>query len=105
MTIVKLSIGGRLYQLSCEDGQETHLYRLGEYLDDKAKQLKSSCAHINEPLLLAMVGIMVADELFAVKNAASQAHKEEERTLTDEVVKELNDITSTIYRLAESAKL
>ncbi|MCL2673341.1 MAG: cell division protein ZapA [Alphaproteobacteria bacterium] len=70
MAVVKLSIAGKTYQISCEDGQEENLHRLGLLLDEKARFLLSSVGHINEGMLLAMVAIMVADELNAAQKAA-----------------------------------
>lgn len=45
--------------------------KLGRMLDEKAKALTSSLGHINENQLLAMVGLLLADELSELKKAAS----------------------------------
>ena len=47
--------------------------KLGRMLDEKAKALTSSLGHINENQLLAMVGLLLADELSELKKAASSA--------------------------------
>jgi cell division protein ZapA len=60
---VSINIRGRQYQIACDDGQEAHLARLGRYLDERAADLVAATGSINEPLLLVMVGLVVADEL------------------------------------------
>jgi cell division protein ZapA len=64
MAQVTITIRGRQYQIACDDGQEAHLARLGRFLDERAAQLQQSTGMgISEPLLLVMVGLVVADEL------------------------------------------
>jgi cell division protein ZapA len=63
MAQVTITIRGRQYQIACDDGQEAHLTRLGRYLDERAADLMASTGSISEPLLLVMVGLVVADEL------------------------------------------
>ena len=63
MAQVSITIRGRQYQIACDDGQEAHLARLGRYLDERAAQLVQGTGSISEPLMLVMVGLVVADEL------------------------------------------
>jgi cell division protein ZapA len=63
MALVNVMINGRAYSVSCEDGQEAHLLRLGRYLDQRAGELVAAVGQVGESRLLAMVGILVADEL------------------------------------------
>ncbi|TAK98073.1 MAG: cell division protein ZapA [Rhodospirillaceae bacterium] len=63
MAQVAITIRGRQYQIACDDGQEAHLARLGRYLDERAADLIAATGSISEPLLLVMVGLVVADEL------------------------------------------
>jgi len=63
MAQVSITIRGRQYQIACDDGQEAHLARLGRYLDERAAELVAATGAISEPLLLVMVGLLVADEL------------------------------------------
>jgi cell division protein ZapA len=60
---VSISIRGRQYQIACDDGQEAHLARLGRYLDQQAEQLVKQAGSINEPLMMVMVALTIADEL------------------------------------------
>ncbi len=35
MAQVAVEINGRKYQIACDDGQEAHLKRLGDYIDNR----------------------------------------------------------------------
>lgn len=73
MAQVIITINYREYPISCDNGQEIQIMKLGRMLNEKAKALTSSLGHINENQLLAMVGLLLADELSELKKAASSA--------------------------------
>lgn len=60
---VTITIDKREYVIACGDGQEGHIEQLSRILDEKAKGLGS----VNENLKLAMVGLVLADELEDIK--------------------------------------
>ena len=60
---VTITIDKREYVIACGDGQEAHIMKLSRILDEKAKQLSANSATINENMKLAMVGLLLADEL------------------------------------------
>ena len=64
MAQVSLTINGRAYEVACDDGQEDHLRRLAEHLDDKVQRIAGQAGTAGEQRLLVMAGLMVADELF-----------------------------------------
>lgn len=64
MATVQLSINGRSYEMRCDDGQEAHLHKLAEFIDEKVRELGESVGPTGEPRLLVMVALMIADELF-----------------------------------------
>ena len=63
MAQITITINSREYAVACDDGQERYMLQLARLLDEKAKQLTAGGGHINENMLLAMVGLLVADEL------------------------------------------
>lgn len=79
MAQVIITINYREYAISCDNGQEIQIMKLGRLLDEKAKALTAALGHINENQLLAMVGLLIADELSELKKAAA---KEKENTAT-----------------------
>ncbi len=60
---VSISIRGRQYQIACDDGQEAHLARLGRYIDQQAEELVKQAGSINEPLMMVMIALTIADQL------------------------------------------
>ena len=63
MAQVTITINSREYAVACEDGQEVRILQLARMLDEKAKLLTQSGGQVNENMLLAMVGLLLADEL------------------------------------------
>jgi len=68
MATVDVTVGGRQYQLACEDGQERHLAALAAMVDAEARALASQIGVVGEPRLLLMAALMIADKL---KDAAA----------------------------------
>ncbi len=67
MAQVVITINHREYAISCEDGGELQVMKMGRLLDEKAHALTNALGQINENLLLAMVGLLIADELSETK--------------------------------------
>lgn len=64
---VTITIDKREYAIKCGDGEEAHIIKLSRILDEKAKLLNQSVGLINENMMLAMVGLLLADELEDLK--------------------------------------
>lgn len=67
MAQITVTINSREYAVACDNGQEAYTMSLARMLDEKAKMLTAGGGHINENMLLAMVGILMADELTETK--------------------------------------
>ncbi len=74
MAQVTITINSREYAVACEDGQEGRIYQLAGLLDEKAQALTGGSLQVNENMLLAMVGLVLADELTELKKN-NNAHK------------------------------
>lgn len=71
MAQVTITINSREYAVACEDGQELRIIQLAKILDEKAKALTGGSQQVNEAMLLAMVGLVLADELTEQKKVSS----------------------------------
>ena len=72
MAQVTITINNREYGIACEDGQEVRIIQLARILDEKAKLLTANSQQVNENMLLAMIALLLADELSELKkNPAS----------------------------------
>jgi len=67
MAQVIISINGREYPIACENGQEARIMQLAQILEQKAETLKDFSGKISENMFLAMIGILVADDLFEAR--------------------------------------
>ena len=63
MPQVDVLINGRRYQIACDKGQEEHLSQLAEYVDKRAQELVGSVGQVGDARLLAMISLLLADEL------------------------------------------
>ncbi len=114
MAQVTITINKREYAIACENGEEIQILKLGRMLDEKAKALTSALGHINESQLLAMVGLLMADELMEYKKSAnlnvapapSVIEKEVYvSNLSDEELEKLDDVfSSSLKSLNEAIK-
>lgn len=63
MAQVTITINSREYAIACENGQEARIMQLASLMEEKAQMLKNLSGQINENMLLAMIGILIADDL------------------------------------------
>lgn len=68
MAEVNLVINGRNYSVSCDDGQEQRLMDLAHYVDQRMKEIAKSGAANNEMHLLVLTSLILADEIFDLKD-------------------------------------
>ena len=63
MAHVELEINERKYQIACDNGQEEHLKKLGDYIENRVQELVTSIGQVGDSRLLVMVSLLIADEL------------------------------------------
>ena len=67
MANVNIKFNGKDYLLSCDDGQEESLKKLGTFLDEKFSEVKSDLGNIGENKLFLITTIKIIDEFFDLK--------------------------------------
>jgi len=106
MAQVTVQINGRSYQIACDDGQEAHLTRLGNYIDNRVQELVAAVGQVGDARLLVMVSLLIADELsdayaelkVATSEDRAAARLDREETLTAA----LENVALRIENIAES---
>ena len=102
MSQVTITINSREYAVACEDGQESSIIKLSRLLDEKAKLLTQGNQQVNENMLLAMVGLLLADELTELKKSISNGTTPASSTIiqgyNDEDVKNLDETLSSQFK-------
>ncbi len=63
MSQVTITVGGRQYRLSCDEGEEPHLTGLGEKLDTMITELRDAFGEIGDQRLTVMAAILALDRL------------------------------------------
>ncbi len=99
MAVVALKIADYTYKIACQDGQEEFIRTLASYLDEKAQKLTASNGFIPENQLLAMVSVLVAQELFHARSAQSVGH-----TVDSQTLEALESVSNKILELAQILK-
>jgi cell division protein ZapA len=69
MAQVSLTINGRSFAVTCEDGQEARIRRLGQYIDAKIAEFVRSVGQVGEARLLLLAALVIADELADAEEA------------------------------------
>jgi len=62
MPEVTIEIGGRNFDVACQEGEEHYLHSAARMLDEEAQVLAAQIGRIPEPRMLLMAGLMLADK-------------------------------------------
>jgi cell division protein ZapA len=65
MPEVTIHIGGRGFEVSCQEGEESYLHSAAKMLDDEAQVLSDQIGRMPEARMLLMAGLMLADKTAA----------------------------------------
>src|SRR6516165_3615285 len=75
---VNLTVNGRPFTVTCDDGQEGRIRRLGQYVDAKVAEFVGNIGQVGEARLLLLAALVIADEL-ADANEALRLERSETR--------------------------
>ncbi|HZF75480.1 MAG TPA: cell division protein ZapA [Acetobacteraceae bacterium] len=70
---VTVRVGGYSHPVSCEDGQEAHLFSLAQEVDRRVSSIKAMGGQFGESRLLLLAALLLADEVHDLKVALAQA--------------------------------
>lgn len=68
MPEIPVTIGGRVYRLACDEGEEGRLADLASLLDGKIATLRDRFGELGDQRLTVMAAISLADELLDATN-------------------------------------
>lgn len=63
MARVDIEVGGRFYQLNCEDGQEHRLRDLATYVNGRLHQITGGVRAGSDAQMMVLTALVLADEL------------------------------------------
>ncbi len=73
MAEVSLNIHGKTYGIACDDGQENRVAEVGQYVDNRARDIASAGAASNENHLLVLTALVLADEIKDLRDSLQNA--------------------------------
>lgn len=83
---VEIKIGGRSFEVACQQGEEQYLFSAAQLLDTEAQVLLSQIGRMPEARMLLMAGLMLADKTAGLEERLREAEdklKAVESELTD----------------------
>ncbi|MEP1611090.1 MAG: cell division protein ZapA [Roseobacter sp.] len=119
MAEIRVSIGGRDFDVACQEGEEHYLQTAAKLLDDEARVLSDQVGRMPEARMLLMAGLMLADKTASVEdriaevqaqlderdselNALKQSQAEPEKVEVPVVPQSVTDTLAELAARAES---
>tara|TARA_B100001123_G_scaffold443170_1_gene588579 strand:+ start:987 stop:1328 length:342 start_codon:yes stop_codon:yes gene_type:complete len=104
---VEITINHRKYPVVCDDGQESRVQELANFVDNRAQQISNAAPGSSDAIVMALTTLMVADELFEQKRQASAKNGDATPTaanddLTDQAVEAVEYLTRRVAAIADS---
>ncbi len=69
---VVVTVNGRQFPINCDDGQESRIRRLAQYVDAKIAEFVRNIGQIGEARLVLLAALVIADELSDANEALHQ---------------------------------
>ncbi len=76
MAQLEISIGGRTFEVACQDGEEHFLQSAAKMLDDQASVLVGQLGRLTESRMLLMAGLMLADKTAALDEKVAKLEQQ-----------------------------
>lgn len=73
MPEVEIHIGGRAFEVSCQEGEEHYLTSAAKMLDEEASALAAQIGRLPEARMLLMAGLMLADRTAGMEDKLGEA--------------------------------
>lgn len=77
MSEVSLTIHGKSYSISCDEGQEHRVLELGKYVDSRLRDIAGAGAAVNDAHLLILTALVLADEAYDLREALHRSQNGE----------------------------
>ena len=101
---ISLTVNGRPFAVTCDDGQETRIRRLGQYVDTKVAEFVGNLGQVGEARLLLLAALVIADELAdaneALRLERSGARAAEADAATEAAASGINRIAQRVEAIA-----
>ncbi len=104
MANIRLKINGRDYDMACDDGQEERIYALSQYVDSRLSMIASAGAGKSEAHLLMLTSLVLADEIFDLKEGLPvnsdttriEAEKEQALAMVESLIQRVETLSASV---------
>jgi cell division protein ZapA len=76
MPEIQITIGGRQFEVACQEGEESYLHSAAKMLDDEAQVLSDQVGRMPEARMLLMAGLLLADKTASVEDRITEVKAE-----------------------------
>ncbi|MEP5730075.1 MAG: cell division protein ZapA [Sulfitobacter sp.] len=76
MPEIRITIGGRQFEVACQEGEESYLHSAAKMLDDEAQVLSDQVGRMPEARMLLMAGLLLADKTASVEDKIGEVRAE-----------------------------
>ena len=83
MPEIKLSIGGRDFQVACQEGEENFLTDAANLLNSESQKLVSQLGRLSESRMLLMAGLMLAHRMINLEKSINEREMQIEQKEID----------------------
>ena len=73
MPQIDIAIGGRTFEVACQEGEEHYLHSAAAMLDAEAAHLADQIGRMPEARMLLMAGLMLADKTAGLEDKVKEA--------------------------------
>ena len=108
MGMVDVAVNGRTHTVQCDDGQETRLKRLAQYVDGRVRELAGNNGQLGDLRLLVLTSLIISDELSDAYDEIKRLRTslaETSKAAEDKLTEELERAASQIEQLADACRL
>ena len=101
MSQVTIKIGGRSFDVVCQEGEENYLKTAASMLDEEAQKLESAGTRITESRMLLMAGLLLADRTAASEEKLNKTNNASFPEASDSEILKHDSILDAKLKAAE----
>ncbi len=75
--IVEIIINNQSYKIACENGEQDHIKKLSQIINQEVEGLVSSLGQIGDTRLLLMASLIIADRVYSKQNDSNKMNDKE----------------------------
>lgn len=83
MSVVRLAIGGRGYDLAVRDGQEAHFLALAETVDARCREAARAAGGLTESRQLLFAALLLADDAAEARSQRGDAQRDRDAAVAE----------------------